>query len=26
VSTLVVFGCVAGLIAVIGYLNYRSSY
>ncbi|MFF5358723.1 hypothetical protein ACFY4I_04865 [Streptomyces scabiei] len=26
VSTVIVFGCVAGLIALIGYVNYRSSY
>ncbi|MGW0839196.1 SCO2583/SCO2584 N-terminal domain-containing protein [Streptomyces sp. NPDC002787] len=26
VSTVIVFGCVAGLIALIGYINYRSSY
>lgn len=26
VSTLIVFGCVAGLIALIGYIDYRSSY
>ncbi|WP_149822546.1 hypothetical protein [Streptomyces tailanensis] len=26
VSTVIVFGCVAGLIALIGYVSYRSSY